>query len=571
MRWRTFLLAAACAALAMRASTPAAIRDRSSAIAAAAGSRVLVANPDSSSLTILDTAEIPLGCTPQTLSASEDHAFVACREGVIAVVDLDGRKVTATTRIGTELFGIVSSGTRLFVSDYGAAAVHVLDAQTLAPMATIPTEPYPRGLALEEKTLYVTHFRSGRLSVIDTDALHVTRVIATEADASLSQSLVIAGSRAYMPQTRANAGNPALLFDTTVFPLVSVIDLEAGANVPRERISLDVMDKPVNMPTDAVVTSKGKLYVVHAGSDDVSVIDISRRRKVAHIRVGSNPRGIALSPNEARVYVNNALSGTVSVIDTNLDVVIATIVSTTLPLPPDVLNGKLLFHSAARTSMARDQWISCATCHFEGGTDGRTWFFRDGPRNTPALFGVTATLPMHWSGDLDELQDVEQTIRIVQAGTGLTHMDEVCTPACDTAPKIAGVSQDLDDLAKFMALLVAPRRNFPRTDAVQRGEALFAARDCTSCHPAPLFTDRKKHDVGTGAGAGERKGSAFDTPSLRGLFDTAPYFHDGSAATLFDVLAGHGNSVGLTQAEREDLVAFLQAIEFPGAKRRAVR
>ena len=105
---------------------------------------------------------------------------------------------------------------------------------------------------------------------------------------------------------------------------------------------------------------------------------------------------------------------------------------------------------------------------------------------------------------------------------------------------------------------------------MHRGETLFAANGCTSCHPAPLFTDRRKHDVGTGTPL-ERKGNAFDTPSLRGLFDTAPYFHDGSAATQLDVLARHGNTAHLSAAEREDLAAFLLSIPFPQMKRRAVR
>jgi len=50
-----------------------------------------------------------------------------------------------------------------------------------------------------------------------------------------------------------------------------------------------------------------------------------------------------------------------------------------------------------------------------------------------------------------------------------------------------------------------------------------------------LFAGLKTHDVGT-ITADERVGPAYDTPSLRGLYDSAPYLHDGSAATLYDVL-----------------------------------
>src|SRR5205814_2826324 len=139
--------------------------------------------------------------------------------------------------------------------------------------------------------------------------------------------------------------------------------------------------------------------------------------------------------------------------------------------------------------------------------------FRDGPRNTPALFGVAETLPMHWSGDLDELQDVEQTIRVVQSGTGLADGDAHCDPACNAGPANAGRSKDLDDLAAFMRVLVSPRptATIDRA-AADRGRRTFSDAGCASCHPPPLFTDRQKHDVGTAAGPLERKGSAFDTP-----------------------------------------------------------
>lgn len=384
-------------------------------------------------------------------------------------------------------------------------------------------------------------------------------------DTNLTNSIALTRDRAYVPQTRSNTANRALLFDNTVFPVVTVLDLATGAPLVRERISLDIVDQPVNMPFDAVLTSAGKLYVVHAGSDDLSAIEVQFQNTVAHLDLGFNPRGLALSPGERFVYASNALSGTVTVIDTATDTVVDTIRATNLPLDPMLLRGKILFNSSTATTLAKDEWISCATCHFEGGADGRTWFFRDGIRNTPALFGVASTLPMHWSGDLDELHDVESTIRTVQAGTGLANGADNCTPACDQALPNAHRSRELDDLATFMMSLRPPRRRVaPMSEAAQRGQALFAAQ-CASCHPAPLYTDRLRHDVGTG-GEVERKGTAFDTPSLRGVFDSAPYLHDGSAATLREAIERHTDA-----PNAEDIAAFVETIPFPGQKRRSVR
>jgi RoxA-like, cytochrome c-like len=55
------------------------------------------------------------------------------------------------------------------------------------------------------------------------------------------------------------------------------------------------------------------------------------------------------------------------------------------------------------------------------------------------------------------------------------------------------------------------------------------------CHPPPLFTDLHEHDVGTRRGF-DRPGDKFHTPTLVELWRTAPYLHDGSAATVRDVL-----------------------------------
>lgn len=537
------------------------------------GARVATVNPDSNSVSILDTAsrtkiaEVAVCATPQTLSIDANRLFVVCRDGRLNEVDLESMRVTRAAAAGVEPFAVVASGGRVYISLFGESRVLVFDA-SLSPIGSIATEEFPRGLAFDDGKLYVTHFRSGKLSVIDTATNLVSRVISTGSDSNVSQSVLVSGNRAWLPQTRSNATNPALLFDSTAFPIVTVIDLVTGQNLPKDRIAIDIADRPSNTPIDVAITSGGLIAVVNAGSEDVSLIDLATRRAVAHLEVGINPRGIALSPDERFAYVNNTLSGTVSVIDMTSRSVAATIASTKIPLEPAILNGKILFNSSNRTTLAKDRWISCATCHFDGGTDGRTWFFRDGPRNTPPLFGVGETLPMHWSGDLDELQDVENTIRNIQAGSGLAPGAGNCDPACDQAPPNTGRSKDLDDLAAFMRSLRAASRPPVSSDAAVRGKALFVDTGCASCHPPPLFTDRQKHDVGT-ASVLERKGSAFDTPSLRGIAFSAPYMHDGSQATLLDVVRNHGNAESLSDPQKSDLAEYLRTIDFAPPRRRA--
>jgi cytochrome c peroxidase len=74
--------------------------------------------------------------------------------------------------------------------------------------------------------------------------------------------------------------------------------------------------------------------------------------------------------------------------------------------------------------------------------------------------------------------------------------------------------------------------------------------------------------VGTADAAGEWFGPNIDTPTLRFLYDSGPYLHDGSAGTLREVLTTsnphdeHGTTSRLTEQELADLIAFLLALPY---------
>jgi YVTN family beta-propeller protein len=324
--------------------------------------------------------------------------------------------------------------------------------------------------------------------------------------------------------------------------------------------------RSVNMPfAVALDEARQLLMVANAGSNDVSVIHLPSDRQLARLEVGANPRGIVFDAQSNRAYVNNVLDGTISVIDIQKLAVIESIPITKILLDPQILLGKQIFNSARVPDLTTDRWISCATCHLDGGMDARTWLgFPDGPRNTPALFGVGKTLPVHWSGDLDELQDVEGTFRAIQGGTGLVEGEMYDS----IGPPHAGLSEGLDAVAAFMASLEVPPSPYTATqDEFERGQQVFTQLGCDTCHPAPLYTDLELHDVGTGDPALERnshgRGTQFDTPSLLGIWATAPYFHDGSAQTLADVLrAGNEHNVAdrLSEKESQNLLSFLMAL-----------
>ena len=462
----------------------------------------------------------------------------------------------------------------VYVAASGVDRIDVVDTELNQVVDTIAVQTRPKGLAIaaDGTRLYVTHFLSGTVSVIDLTSRSVRTVIATGPESNMAQRLVLhpTNSRAYLPHIRSNVSNPHPLFDTTLFPVVSVIDLATNHHLLPERLELSVVDRPVNLPFDLALSSDGqRAHIVYLGSGDMSVIDLTSREVLAHLEVGDGPRGIVLSPDDRTAYVANSLSDDVSIIDLDTFEEAKRIRVTTNPLSPQLHRGKLLFTSSRSTRVSRDRWMSCESCHFDGEQDGRTWLFPDGPRNTTNLRGLAHTHPLHWSADRDEVQDFEFTIRELQAGTGLLE-----NPHPELGHPNTGRSADLDALAAFVASLQPKPSPFRLVDGTlgpeaARGQAIFHRADvgCAECHVPPLFTDLLVHDIGTGHGPGELLGPGFDTPSLRGVWHTAPYLHDGRASTLREVVVTHnphnrhGQTAHLSAAEVHDLVAFLLSVE----------
>lgn len=132
----------------------------------------------------------------------------------------------------------------------------------------------------------------------------------------------------------------------------------------------------------------------------------------------------------------------------------------------------------------------------------------------------------------------------------------------------------------------------PISAEAKRGRELFFTEkaNCTACHVGANFTDEKYHNLGVGMDKekpdlgrfevtkDEKDKGGFKTPTVRNIALTAPYMHDGSQATLEEVVAwydkgGHANptlsdkvkKLGLSDQEKKDLVEFMKALtgEFP--------
>ena len=508
-----------------------------------------------------------IGCEPATLARMAPRLFVACFDSAeIVVLDEGSGEPLARQRVGHGPFGLLGIAGRVYVTLAYEGVVAVLHADTLNEAARATTGSEPRGLALKEGRLYVTHLLDASVRTYDAQTLEPLGTVHTGLQGAFAESVTLSAGneRAYLPHQRQNITNIARLFDSTVFPVVSVLDTQGLSRLRRDSLALDSVDTPVGMPSAAVLSpDETRLYVVNAASDDLSVVDLTTNLGAGHLAVGHHPRDLALSPDGARLYTLNLVSDDITVVDTGALEVVATLALAEDPRPAVIQQGERLFFTSRPNEIARDNWMACASCHADAGFDGRTWLgTTGGPRNTPVLRGIGSTEPLHWSADRADVQAFQDTFTGLMAGTGLSE-------------------RELDALAAYLNSLQplsSPLRSAggALTREATQGAAVFQRAGCAVCHSPPLLSDRQLHDVGTGepfhahpSGTGmvpETMGAAFDTPSLRELWHTAPYLHDGRAPTLRDVLTTfntgdeHGRTSGLSEAELAALEAFLLAL-----------
>ncbi len=504
-------------------------------------------------------AEIPVGDDPRSVAFSPNNQLLLVvnrGSGTLSVIDVPNRALLNTYELGILPYGVITANDQFaYVTLQGTNEVIQLDFTTGQIIERIPTPPNPAGLAIWGNLLYITHLWSGDFSLIYTPQAQVVRTISTGADVSLAQAIMIdpASARAYLPQSRSNAGAVALTYDTTILPVVNVVDLRTMTLLRNARIALDVADRPVNSPFaidfDAV---RGLLYVANAGTNDVSVINLATGLAQAHINVGVNPRGIILNLDNSLAITHNAIDGALSIIDTRDFSISTTIPVSDLTIPIDEAIGAELFHNASDRRMGTN-WVSCANCHFDGQSDGRIWQnFEGGARNTPVLYDLLNSAPYTATGSWDELADVEHKIRTLHAGYGL--IETGVNPTLGETN--SGLSIDLDALVLYMTTFKAPPT--PMTQAselVIAGETIFNELECATCHTETLGIDGQNHDVGSDV--------EINTPTLNWLWMSSPYFHDGRAQTLRDVflLEGDHQIIGQISLEEIDaLVTYLQSL-----------
>ena len=571
------------------------------------GKLLACSNRDSGTVTIVDLAshkklrEFRVGEKPEGvcfLGATNKLAVAVYAEDKVVIVDATNGGRLADIDVFDEPYGIVSDskGERLFVTlDYPGRVVEI-DAKTRKLLREASVGEFVRGIALSEKTsrLLITEYYTAKVKAVDVDSLKVVDEWKGASTDNLARQITFNPRRekAYLPNIRSRI--TTIHGTGSIFPYVSIIDTAAGEGKRRKRIPVDSVFSSLvtaNPWEIAISPNARELYVVFAGTNDMfacEVLDDDYReiKNRRHMQLGANPRAVRVAPNGETFYVYNALDFNVVAYDTQTLKLVTEIAVTENPLGDEILEGKRLFYSALQPMVGR-RWISCSSCHPDGEPDGRTWHNPEGLRNTQSFAGMAWTHPIHWSADRDEVQDFEHTIRgPLMQGRGLIkgRVQE------QLGEKNKGLSEQLDALAAYSnshKFSLSPYAKQGLSESAKRGREIFHSKEsqCATCHSGAFLTDSRpraakeiiRHDVGTGDDdPGEKMGPKYDTPTLLGIYRTAPYLHHGKAATLADILTTqneddkHGKTSHLSAEQINDLVEYLKALPYedpvPAAK-----
>ncbi len=603
--------------------------------------RVWVVNPDSNSVTRIHPDTLvrqritplpdclhPMGVTLD----NQGNAWIACRDSDrVQIVNANGQ---AGQHIdlprGSRPVSILMSptGDHAYAALYASgdiARIHTGNRQW--SRIHLGATPWAMSLSNDGRRLWVTHLiapdTGGEISEVDLNSFTAhPAVIPLPVDNDSPEAGVsarglpnyVAGlaltpghtGGAWYSAQKANIlrgllrdGQP-LRHDATLRSLIGKVSVDTRQEQLSRRADIDDTSQPSAV---ALSPSGAHVLVTMQGSNLLVALSQHNGVEVARADTGLAPQGIAIDPHTQRIFVQNFLSRSVTVLegaslfsDTGRSLTVVRDLDTILPsqelLEPAVLRGKQVFYNAADSRMSLEGYISCASCHLDGDHDGRVWDFTDrgeGLRSTQPLKGRVGADHgrFHWSGNFDEIQDFEHDIRVAFGGTGfLSHAQFAAGSRSEPlGDGKAGLSQPLDDLAAYVLSLVgqapSPYRNGDSTLTAEAaaGRLVFERQQCAACHAGPAFTNSwrgKLHDVGTlDITSGNRLGDQFagiDTPSLLGLWNRSHYLHNGSAPTLEALLthpAGqfHGGMSALTAQERRELVAYLRQIDADEAAR----
>lgn len=573
------------------------------ALAASKDGRTLfVANADARQVAWVDLAggsvtrrvSVPGEPTGLTLTPDGTKLIVACaapKSTVLVLATGSGERIVGIPAGHTSMSPVVTpDGKQIYVCNRFNNDVSVIDLATRKEVARVRAvrEPIAAAVTPDGRTVLVANhlpdtrtddaFRgevSPVVTLVDTRT-HETAAIELPHGANSLRGVCVLpdGKHAMVTHLLSNFQKTPFRVDMGWINVnvVSIIDVRERKVV--RTIGMDEQDSGAGNPWDVACTADGNTVCVSlSGIHQVCVIDRSillgeSARTMSPMIVawpiypslgaslwrritlpGKGPRGLAVAGS--KFYVAQYFSDSVALVDPHVeDAAPAAVALGKAPQMTQERRGEMLFHDA---TICYQQWISCASCHPDGRMDSLNWdLMNDGvgnPKNTKSLLLAHQTPPAMAEG---VRMSAEEAVR-----SGIRHILFTDRPEEEAAA--------IDAYLKSLRPTPSPHLIDGRlSPAAQRGQTLFESPSvgCAKCHPAPLYTDLKSHNVGSRSPI--ERTDRFDTPTLVEIWRTAPYLHDGRYTTVKELLleGRHGLRRGqhLSEQDLDDLVEFVLSL-----------
>jgi YVTN family beta-propeller protein len=522
----------------------------------------------SGSVSVLDlkakrlAAEFPVGQKLADLTITKDGSGVLAVDesaGELIVCERHGAKLTVKKRLpvgqAPQSVQVTPDGSRCVVACLWPHLLTVVAlGDTARSVAQIDLPFAPRNqLLLGDGKLVVTEAFGGRLAVVDVNAAklesvralpdHNIRGLALSVDRKCllltSQMLNRSG---HAQRDDIHWGN-LLTNNLRSLRLATVLDPKADLLTGSDLLHLGDVNHGTGDPS-GVATIGDRLAVTLAGVNELA-FGSPTGDSWKYLHTGSRPTALVSSADRRELYVANTFADSVSIVDPAQPAAIAQIPLGLVPEPGPVERGEHLFYDA---HLSHDSWLSCHSCHTDGHTSSRLAdTVADGSYGTPkrilTLLGASATGPWAWNGSIAKLESqIGQSITSTMAGPKPTQ-------------------QQLADLSAFLKSLppAPPHRQAASDETALRGKEVFKNQGCADCHTPPLYTSGGVFDVGLKDETGHK---TFNPPSLRGVSQGGPYFHDGRAHSLEEVFGKYRHQLKdeFTKQELADLIKFLRTI-----------
>ncbi len=580
------------------------------------GSRLYVVGQESNQLLVVDPAKgnvlqrIEVGIRPHSVAVTPDNkkAYVTNQwSDNIYVIDLEKGRVADTVAGGSGPAGVILSTDQksLYVVNSYSSDISIFDLESLKEKRRLKAgnNPVSAAFSPDGTSVYISSRRSLKVPYGSPPVTEMT--VANAVTQRVSERRMF--KNAYIMENVKVTPSGDMAVSTLVRPknLIPSIQVEKGwmmthgiGIIQRKeggKIAQLLLDEPNAYypdPFDLVISPDGKrAYVSHSGVNMISVIDldeirellnestegqlqvlannlgISSRYVVARIPTGSNPKGMELSRDGHLLYVAERLEDRIAVINTSS---LETEKTISLGGPTRITvarHGRQLFNNAGHTFQTQ---YACYTCHPDTHEDGLVYNMaaRDMGRNlanVQTLRDIGDIPPYKWNGKNQTIykQDGMRFSMVLTRTEAFSYKELDALVAYIVTGMKNPPNLRFNPTGELTGAQLRGKEIFYR-DSDNFGQEIPESNRCYSCHPPPYFTNLQLADVGSLSVTDDSM--KFDVPQLNNVYESAPYLHDGKAATLeelwtkFNTNDTHGVANDMSKDQLNDLVEFLKSI-----------